>query len=82
MSDADDRREHIRQSIIRDLDGRIDFINKAASDMLCIPEENTVGVKFARLFIAGNSNDQFIQTVLDAVYDNDVKHYNLVPYNN
>ena len=85
------RSELIRKSIFRDLnegviilgmDGLIEGVNGAASEMLGIAREDLIGNRFARTFMVGKDNDQFIQTVLDTIYDSDSKHYSIVPYNN
>lgn len=84
-----ERTELIRKSIIKDLnegvlvlgfDGTIEFANQAVADILGISFGEIERPNFARTFIAGNDNDQFIQTILDAIYNTEVKHYNIVPY--
>ena len=86
-----ERGDIIRKSIIKDLnegvvivsnDGVVEYVNEAATKILGISEEQLKDKNFARTFIAGHDNDGFIQTVIDSIYDTDVKHYNVVPYNN
>ena len=84
-----DLNDWIRQSIIRDmsegvialgLDGRIDYLNPAAEEILGKTSEELVGRKFAAVFFSSSENDEFNQTILDAVYDPSSMHYQLVPY--
>lgn len=84
-----ERTELIRKNIIKDLnegvlvlgfDGAIEYANQAVSDILGISFGDLERSNFARTLIAGNDNDQFIQTILDAIYNTEVKHYNIVPY--
>ena len=79
----------IRKSIIRDmsegvmvlgLDGRIGYLNPAAEEILGKTSEELAGRKFAAAFFGSSENDEFNQTILDAVYDPSSKHYQLVPY--
>ena len=79
----------IRQSIIRDmsegvivlgLDGRIGYLNPAAEEILEKTSGELTGRKFAAAFFDSSENDEFNQTILDAVYDPSSKHYQLVPY--
>lgn len=61
-------------------DGVISYCNPAALSILAI-EEETVGRKFAQVFFEKEENDEFAQTVLDAVYDRTHTHMKIVPYN-
>ena len=62
-------------------DGVISFCNPAALEILAISEEETIGRKFAAIFFEKEENDEFAQTVLDAVYDREHTHEKIVPYN-
>lgn len=79
----------IDKSIIRDmtegvliigLDGIISSVNPAAESILGKNAENILGKSFATAFFEFKENDEFNQTVLDAVYDTSTIHENMVPY--
>ncbi len=81
--------EFIRQSVIRDmsegvmtvgLDGKIVDINPAAAGILEKSADELTGKPFAAAFFEYEQNDAFNQTVLDAVYEADREHKNIVPY--
>ena len=63
-------------------DGTIMYINPAAEKMLSMSAELMLNKKFGHVFIEYEENDSFNQAVLDAVYDPQSKHENLVPYYN
>ena len=84
-----DRSDFIRSSIIRDmaegvmtigLNGVITSINGAASQILCRNADELVGHPFVRCFFGEEKNDDFNQAVLDAVYESNVSHERIVPY--
>lgn len=62
------------------LDGVIMYANKAAFETLGFEEEELLGKKFAGLFFEDQRNDEFTQTILDAVYDQDNIHQSVVPF--
>ena len=61
-------------------DGVITHINPAAFSILGLKDDNVVGQKFAMLFFDSPGKDEFVQTILEAVYDKDVTHHAIVPY--
>ena len=63
-------------------DGGILYANKSAEETLGMKEHELTGKKFAELFFEDERNDQFSQTVLDAIYDPDREHMQVVPYYN
>lgn len=62
------------------LDGVITYVNPAACRILEKDADSLVGHRFMRCFFGYEENDAFNQTVLDAIYDADVSHRNVVPY--
>lgn len=81
--------ELIRESIIRDMsegvmtisfDGVITYLNKAAEKILEMKAEYLIGQPFARVFFEYQKNDAFNQAILDAVYDKEASHENIVSY--
>lgn len=62
------------------LDGVITYVNPAASSILGISSEALTGKKFVQCFFENPDNDDFNQTILDAVYDSAVTHKNIVSY--
>ena len=84
-----ERENQIRNSILSDLaegvmavrfDGRIELANDAALAILEKTEEELVGNSFVRAFFDGEENDEFIQSVLDAVYEKGRRLESYVPY--
>lgn len=82
-------KDYIRENIIRDmsegimtigLDGFIENVNPAALSILEREEEELLGQRFARCFFEYEENDAFNQTILDAVYDRNSAHKNIVSY--
>ena len=85
----DKQSDLIQKSILRDmsegvlivgLDGTIQYFNQAAVDILEKSETEMSSEKFGMLFLDDDRNDRFNQTVVDAIHDLSVTHYNLVPY--
>lgn len=81
--------ELIRKSVIRDmseglmvigLDGKIADVNTAASSILVKEADELIGMPFAAAFFEYEENDEFNQTILDAVYTAGVSHKNIVKY--
>lgn len=79
----------IHRSIMQDMtegvmtvgfDGVISYVNPAAAQILGMEAKELVGKKFARCFFEYSENDDFNQTILDAVYDSATTHKNIVPY--
>ena len=84
-----DHREFIRESIIRDMsegvmtigfDGIVTYLNPAAEKILARKTDEIVGQPFALCFFDYPENDNFSQTILDAAYDRDHTHENVVSY--
>ncbi|MDO4531414.1 MAG: adenylate/guanylate cyclase domain-containing protein [Bacillota bacterium] len=84
-----DHMEFIRESIIRDMsegvmiigmDGMIAYVNGAAAAILDRKAEELTGRKFISCFFDSEENDEFNQTILDAVYDASVSHRRIVAY--
>ena len=81
--------DFIRESIIRDMsegvmaigmDGIINYVNPAVTQILERDTEELSGQKFASCFFEYEENDTFNQTILDAIYDTTISHRNVVPY--
>jgi len=62
-----------------DLNGRIAGVNPACRSMLGIGED-CLGRSFAEVFFQQQGNDELIQTILDAVYEDDRPHNSLITY--
>lgn len=62
------------------LDGKIADMNKAAAEILCKDADKVKGKPFATVFFEYEENDNFNQSILDAVYDIGVSHNNIVDY--
>ena len=86
---AIDYDDFIIQELIQDMeegvmyiapDGRIRFINPAALEILERSEEDLYGKTFAKAFFGNKGSDMFNQTLLDAIYDPDKNHDNVVYY--
>ena len=86
-TDAD--RYAIQERILRDmsegvvvigLNGHIEQINPKACEILGLSESAVVGKPFARFFFEYEENDDFSQTILDAIYDAHTLHVAVVPY--
>ena len=63
-----------------DFDGVISFCSPSALEILGFSEGDIVGRKFAACFFDDEDNDEFTQTILDAVYDRTHTHEKIVPY--
>lgn len=61
-------------------EGRIITFNRAAAGILGIPRDEVVGRSFAELFLQAEENDDFNQTILDAVYEASASHNRVVPF--
>lgn len=81
--------ELIHKSIMQDmtegvmtigLDGVITYVNPAAASILEMDAQELTGRKFIQCFFEYPENDDFNQTILDAVYDSATTHRNVVPY--
>ena len=54
--------------------------NDAAEQILGLKREDVLENKFGAVFLLREENDEFNQTILNAVYESEKTHYNLVPY--
>ena len=84
-----DRQEIIHNRIVSDMsegvvtirfDGIVEFANEAALQIL---EKNTselVGASFAQAFVAEEKNDDFVQCVLDTIYEKNKPQERFVSY--
>lgn len=61
-------------------EGRIITFNRAAADILGISREEALDSSFAELFLLAEENDEFNQTILDAVYEASASHNRVVPF--
>jgi HlyD family secretion protein len=86
MSDKDYFFENILKSMNDGVmtlssDGKISMFNNAASMVLGIPVENVINHSFAEVFMMEmEDNDDFNQTILDAIYQNAKAHTNIVSF--
>lgn len=62
------------------LDGRVITFNPAAARILDRPAEEVLDRKFAAVFFGEEANDDFNQTVLDAIYESSVSHNRTVGF--
>ncbi len=60
------------------LDGKILTFNAAAESILKLKSDDVLGESFAEVFLVQEENDQFNQTILNAVYDADTIHNKIV----
>ena len=73
--------ENMHDGVISiDLNGVITTFNPAAEAILEIARERTLNQKFAQLFLDFPENDDFNQTVLDAIYESSVSHNRVVAF--
>ena len=89
MDEMRDGFEFFRDSIIENMfegvmiisfDGKITYMNPAALGVLGLDKEQVVGKAFATVFLEEPENDEFVQLVLDTVYEKpDVKD-KIVPF--
>ncbi len=84
-----ERDQIIQSSVIADMsegvmavrfDGMIELANDAALGIFEKEEKGFVGSSFVRAFFDGEENDEFIQCVLDAVYEKGTRRESYVPY--
>lgn len=61
-------------------EGRIITFNRSAAGILGITREEVLGRSFAELFLQAEENDDFNQTVLDAIYEASASHNRVVPF--
>jgi len=66
--------------IILGLDGRVKYTNPAATSILDMNPDDLANRNMVSVFYEYKENDLFIQTILNALYNPEQKHYDLVPY--
>ena len=81
--------DNLIQRIINDMDegvmlingqGIVRTMNPAVAEILDKPMEEILGNSLVDVFLDDDENDQFFQTVMDAIYEPDLKHDSLIPY--
>jgi diguanylate cyclase (GGDEF)-like protein/PAS domain S-box-containing protein len=60
--------------------GRVLFLNNAAEEILGLSREALMNRPFGEIFLVQQENDDFNQTLLDAVYDKKSIHHNVTAY--
>lgn len=84
-----EHRQYIQNSIIADLaegvmairfDGIIELVNEAALQILERRREELIEQNFARAFFTEDANDDFIQSILDTIYQKGKGQERYVPY--
>ena len=82
-------KELIRENVMRDqaegvialgFDGTISYLNPAAGRILGMDITDMQGKRFVEFFLEHEENDDFVQTVLDAIYDKKHAHNEVVPF--
>lgn len=66
--------------LVIDFTGTVRYANAAALSILGLHDKKTVGRKFAGLFLTTPENDDFVQTVLDTVYQHEGIEPRVVSY--
>jgi len=73
--------ENISEGIISiSSDGVVSYANRAAYMILGVPEGEMTGRNFAAMVMEHPENDEFVQAVLDAIYDKEKTHNTVVPF--
>jgi len=84
-----DRQQIIQTSVVRDLaegvmvigsDGIIEAVNEAALQILEKKRKDLLGKTLAAAFFTDDNNDEFIQAVLDAVYERGRQRESYLPF--
>ena len=68
--------------LVLDFQGRITFVNPSAERILCRNANWLQGRTLVQSFFEFESNDKFVQLILDAVYEKDVLKEDVVPFFN
>lgn len=63
-----------------DLSGTIVTFNPAAARILGITEQEALAKSFGEVFLLAEDNDDFNQTILDAIYESSTSHNRVVPF--
>ncbi len=63
-----------------DLSGKIITFNPAAARILGITEEEALAGTFGEVFLVAEENDDFNQTILDAIYESSTSHNRIVTF--
>jgi len=64
-----------------DFDGRIITFNPAAESILEINESDLINQNYAEVFFQYEENDEFNQTIFDAIYESAIRHNAVVSFN-
>lgn len=64
------------------LEGKIVTFNPAAARILGISQKEALEKSFGELFLLAEENDDFNQTILDAIYESSTSHNRIVSYTN
>lgn len=75
----DDMRDGV---VAVDLSGQIITFNLAAAKILGIRPEDALARSFSDVFLLAEENDDFTQTILDAIYETSTSHNRIVPFKN
>jgi HlyD family secretion protein len=63
-----------------DLSGQITTFNASAARILGITQEDALAKSFGEVFLLAEANDDFNQTILDAIYESSTSHNRIVPF--
>ncbi len=63
-----------------DLNGRIITFNSSAESILGLNKKEVLGKTFAEVFFSLEGNDDFNQSILDAIYESNIIHHKVVEF--
>ena len=73
--------ESLRDGVMTlDASGKVLTFNGAAAEILGLSKEKVIGGNFGEIFLPREENDAFNQAVLNAIYEKELVHHALVPY--
>ena len=73
--------ENMRGGVLSiDLKGRVTTFNPAAGKLLGLESEEVIGRTFAEVFLEIPGSDDFVQVMLDAIYDDAVTHHQRIAF--
>jgi 2-oxoglutarate dehydrogenase E1 component len=73
--------ENMRGGVLSiDLKGRVTTFNPAAGKLLGLEPGDVIGRTFAEVFLEIPGSDDFVQVVLDAIYDDTVTHHQRIQF--
>jgi adenylate cyclase len=74
--------ENVKDGIMTvDFDGKIITFNPAAESILEINESDLLNQNYAEVFFQYEENDEFNQTIFNAIYESAVRHNSVVSFN-